>query len=544
MNEREELESLRRLAELEAKAGGQSKPVQPTGTTFTGEAELRGMYDPFTATAQTLYNVLPNSVQSAGNKLNDFLAEKTGLFPKIGPEGFNNAIASDEANYQARRGNGIDVGRIAGNVVSPLNAAVAMKAPQTASLVGRMVSGSGVGATQAMMQPVTEGDFWTEKAKQGKVGAAVGGAVPVVAAGISRLVSPKASVNPDVKLLKSKGVNPTIGQTLGGWANTTEQKATSLFGVGDSISAARNKTREEFNRAILNDAAESIGQKVDDIGHTGVKQVGDAISDAYDDALRGLKGVTLDNQAKTELVNLKSMSANMPDSTKGQFNRIINNILMKRMSPKQGMAAETFKAVDSELGSKAASYGKSAQASERELGDALAEAQRILRSTAARQNPQYASALSKADSAWAKLVRVEDAAKRSVTNDGVFTPGQYLGAVKSASKAVRKRDFSRGTALGQKLGEAGQRVLGNTYPDSGTAGRILNVATGASAIANPVATAAGMGLGMGAYTPTMQKALTALVSNRGASAPLAAEEIRKLAPLLNPVGYGLLYNRE
>lgn len=513
---------------------------QQKGSTFAGEGVLRGVYDPFTGLAQTVYNALPKPVQQAGDKLNDYLADKTGMLPKIGQEGFNQAIQQDEAGYQARRGDGIDAQRIAGNVMSPINAALAMKAPQVASLGGRMLSGAGVGAGQAMTMPVTEGDFWTEKAKQGKVGAAVGGVVPAVAGGLARVVSPKASVNPDVNLLKSKGVNPTIGQTLGGWANTTEQKATSLFGVGDSIASARNRTREEFNKAVLNDAVESIGKKVDDVGHAGVKEAGDLISEAYDDALKGLRGVSLDQQGKTELMNLKAMSANMPDTTKSQFNRIINNILMKRMSPKQGMTAETFKAVDSEIGAKAASYGKSLQASEKELGDALAEAQRILRAQAARQNPQYADALAKADRAWAKLVRVEDAAKRSVVNDGVFTPGQYLGAVKSGSRSVRGRDFSRGTALGQDLGEAGQRVLGNTYPDSGTAGRLLNVATGASAMMNLPATAAGMGLGMGAYTPAMQKALVNAVSKRGASAPFAAEEIRKLAPLLNPVGIGLL----
>lgn len=530
------------------KAAWESDPVvvkapgkqEATKGTFAGEGVLRGVYDPFTGLAQGAYNLLPKGVQKAGDRLNDFIADKTGLVPKIGPEGFNQAIATNEADYQQRRGGGIDWQRIGGNVASPVNAALAMKAPQAVGMMQRVVQGTGIGAGQAMTQPVTQGDFLTEKIKQGNTGAIVGGALPVVAAGVARAVSPRASVNPDVALLKSKGVDPTIGQTLGGWANTTEQKATSMFGVGDSIRTAREGARNQFNRAVLNDAVESVGGKVDDIGTAGVKRAGDIVSGAYDDALKGLNGVTLDQTGKAQLANLQAMSANMPDTTRNQFNRIINNIVMKRMSPKQGMTAETFKQVESELGSRAATYGKSMQASERELGDALLEAQNILRQQAARQNPAYAEALTKANQAWAKLVRVEGAAKGSVVSDGVFTPGQYLGAIKSASKSVRGRDFSRGTALGQEFGAAGQRVLGNTYPDSGTAGRMIPMLQGAGAVANPVVTLGGTAAGMAAYTPAVQRALVNAVSKRGASAPFTAEEIRRLAPILNPLGIGLL----
>lgn len=517
-----------------AKAEAQSKG------TFKGEGFLRGLYDPFTGLAQGAYNMLPQSVRSAGDQLNDYLADKTGLLPKIGPQGFNNAITDNEADYQKRQGGGIDAQRIAGNVLSPVNMALALKSPQVAGLAQRVIQGAGVGAAQSMAQPVTQGDYWQEKTNQGKIGAMVGGALPMIAAPLARVVSPKASVNPDVALLKSKGVNPTIGQTLGGLANTAEQKATSLFGVGDSIKSAREGARNQFNKAVLNDAVESVGGKVEDIGYAGVKNSGDIVSSAYDDALKGLQGVTLDQAAKTQLATLRGMSNNMPDTTRKQFNRVLDNIVMKRMSPNEGMTAETFKLVESELGAKAAAYGKSMQASERELGDALLEAQNILRQQAARQNPSYAKALSNANQAWAKLVRLEGAAKSSVVNDGVFTPGQYLNAIKSNSKSVRKRDFSRGTALGQELGEAGQRVLGNTYPDSGTAGRLMPMLQGASAVANPLLALGGTAAGMAAYSPAMQKALVNAVTKRGASAPFTAEQIRKLAPVLNPLAIGLL----
>lgn len=510
---------------------------QPPKGMYPGEGILRGVYDPFTGLAQSLYNVLPRGVQRAGDRLNDFIADKTGLIPKIGPDGFNRAIATNEADYQNRRGGGIDTQRIAGNVISPVNAAIALKAPAAASLAQRIVQGAGIGSTQAMTMPVTDGDFWAEKAGQGKLGAAVGGTLPVLAGGIARVVSPRASVNPDIALLRSRGVEPTIGQALGGVANKAEQKLTSALGVGDSISTARANAQNQFNRAVINDVVESVGGKVDATGREGVRRAGEIVSQSYDDAISGLRGVTLDNHAQSQLASLKALAGNMSEANSRQFDRIMNNVLTKRLSPKQGMAAETFKIVDSDLGKKAA------EVSDNELKNALKEARRILREQAARQNPQYAKALHDADLAYAKLVRLEDAAKRSAVGDGVFTPGQYLGAVKGNAALVRGRDFSRGTAMGQKFGEAGQRVLGNTVPDSGTAGRVMPFVQGAGALANLPVTVTATLAGMGAYTPAMQRALVAAATRRGAGAPIAAEEIRKLAPILNPLGVGLLNGR-
>ena len=541
-----------RKQKAEAEAEGaqpESRPQQtapqvsaPKGT-FAGEGVLRGINDPFTGLAQGFYNLMPQAVQSAGDKFNDFVADKTGVFPRIGQGGFNEAIKRDEADYQARRGGGLDVQRITGNVISPINAAIGLKAPQAASLGGRMVSGSAIGGTQAMTMPVTDGNYWGEKAKQANTGLAVGGALPLVAGGVARMVSPKASVNPDIALLKSKGINPTIGQTLGGIANKTEQKATSLFGVGDSIQSAREASRNEFNRAILNDTVEAVGTKVDDIGHAGVKQAGDAISGMYDDVWTKFKGVQFDKQFADDFGNLRQLSTGLTPQMKAKFDKTVNEYLASRVSPNGGITSETLKKAYSDIGNVQRQYAK-ASGSEGELGAALKELQSTLMDQVGRSSPQAAQSLKSADLAWAKLVRLEDAAKRSAINDGVFTPGQYLQSVKANSASVRGRDFSRGTALGQELGEAGQRVLGNTYPDSGTAGRLLNVGHGAAAMANLPLTAGGMAIGMGAYTPAMQKALTAAVSKRGASAPFTAEQIRKLAPVLNPAAYGLLYGRE
>ena len=50
------------------------------------EKVLKGARDPIDAGAQVLTHILPESVVNAGNKLNNFIADKTGLVGRL-PEG-------------------------------------------------------------------------------------------------------------------------------------------------------------------------------------------------------------------------------------------------------------------------------------------------------------------------------------------------------------------------------------------------------------------------------------------------------------------------
>lgn len=527
--------------------------MRAAGTDSTQPAEapsgfVQGLRDPIDAGAQLLTKVLPDSVVNAGNDLNNWIADKTGLVGKLPEGGVDQQVRQNEQNYQTKRAaagkTGIDVARLAGNIINPANLAVASKIPQAASLAGRVGLGALSGGMFGAAQPVTQGDFWKEKAKQAGTGAAMGGVLPVVTSGVARLVSPKASVNTDLTMLRNAGVKPTIGQTLGGAANWTEQKATSIPIVGDMISNARRNSVDQFNKAAINRAVSPIGGQVDEIGHAGISKAGDMLSGAYDKALNGLKGVTLDGQGKAEFSNLKAMALNMPDNTKRQFNTIIKNVVEKRLSPAGGMRADTFKLVESELQNKASKYSGSLVASEKELGDGLNEALRILRDQAARQNPQYAKALSDANTGWANLVRVEGAGKAAANNEGVFSPAQLMSAVRSADKSVRDRATARGSALMQDLAGAGQRVLGNTYPDSGTAGRSALIGTGMALASFPISTLSAMAGGTAMYTPAMQKALVSLAASRPQLAVPAANAVRNSAPYLTPglvpLGYGLL----
>lgn len=524
-------------------------PTQKQRDMTTSNARvMRGMRDPIDAGAQILTNALPAGVVNAGNRFNNWLADKTGLVARLPEGGVNQQIAQSESEYQQARKavgqDGADWARMGGNLITTLP--VGMAAPASAGLGTRMLYGATTGGIGGALQPVTNGgdNFWSKKGKQTAIGAAVGGALAPIAGAVGRVISPKASTNPQLAMLRDAGVTPTVGQALGGAANKAEEKLTSIPIVGDMIARARGKSIDSFNNAAINRATAPIGVRVNGSGQQAVREAGDALSNAYDDVLGSIKGVSFDNQFSSDLGQLKQMTSGLVPDMQRKFDKLLQDKVMSRMSPSGGLAPETYKAIDSELKQEAARWSKSAMASESELGDAISQLHSLLNQQMRRSNPDVADKLAKIDQGWANLVRIEGAAKAGKNAEGVFTPGQLNQAISAADQSTRKRAVARGTALMQDLGNAGQSVIGNKVPNSFTTDRaLLSLGSLGSYAINP-AIPAGLLAGGALYTQPAQRLLVGAVANRPDFAPALAQGIRRAAPMLGmplvPPAYGLL----
>lgn len=523
-----------------------SKLTPPTALEKLGT----GLADQVHGGAQLLTHALPDGVVKAGNAFNNWLADKTGMVGKLPEGGVDQQVKEREQQYQASRAaggeSGFDGWRTLGNIASPVNLAMSYAMPTNAATLPMRMAQSGVGgAATSILSPVTEGDFWTEKAKQGGIGLGAGGAVPLIAGGVSRAISPNASTNPNLALLKQEGVGPSIGQTLGGRWNALEEKAQSLPIIGDAIAMARGRALDQFNNAAINRATAPIGVKVSGNGQGAVQEAGDALSGAYQRALGQVSGVRLDPQFQQDLSGLYQATRAMTPTMRDKFDAVVADKVASRFNGGNTITGQTFKDVDSELGQLASKWGKSSMASESELGDAFASLQSMLKQQVMRSNPNVAKALNDADKGWANLVRVEGAAKIGKNAEGRFTPGQLNTAIQSADDSVRNRAVARGTALMQDLGNAGQQVLGNKVPNSFTTDRMLlsGGLLGGAAAVSPLA-AGGLLGGAAAYTPPMQALLRGLVSSRPQGAKALADAVRKASPMFAPlgaeVGLGLL----
>lgn len=462
-------------------------------------------------------------------------------------DGVNSRIAEVERQYQDARNaigsEGFDAARMVGNIgatapLGPLGGAAR-------GVLGMAARGAVQGAVGSALQPVTNAgettlsdlvtgnekdNFWTAKGEQVMTGAGVGAVAGPLAGALARIVSPKASVNPNVRLLREEGIRPTVGQAAGGAMNTLEEKLQSVPILGDAIRSARGRALRDFNEAAINRSTAPVGRSVKGSGQQAVSEAGDILSDAYESAISKIKGVNFDTpDFNASLANLQRLAGGLEPAHGSRFHKTLNDVVIGRMSPNGSMLGDTFKKVDSELGQLAARYGKSPMAGEQELADAVKELQRILREQVAKSSPEFSQAVKAADKGWANLVRVENAAGRAANNEGVFTPGQLNMAVRGTDRSVRGRATARGDALMQDLANAGQQVIGNKYPDSGTAGRLLSgVGAIGSAAIHPAIPAALMA-GAAAYAPPIQNFLVYLLTQRPDLAPRAAEIVRRLS---------------
>lgn len=499
----------------------------------------QGLKDPIDAGAQLLTHILPDSVVKKGNELNNWLADKTGLVSRLPDGGVDQQIRETDERFKS---DGIDGYRLAGNVFSPANLAVASRFTPAVTMAGRVGQGIAMGGISGALTPYTGEDFTQDKLEQIGTSAALGGSVPAVTGAIGRVISPKASVNPDIALLKKEGVTPTIGQTLGGVFNSAEEKLQSLPVFGDAISRARGRALGEFNKAAINRATNPIGQSIDDIGHDGVKRAGDLLGGAYDEAEKLLKYVRLDNQFNSDLGQLRSMAQGLEPKYQKQFERLIQDKIGSRVSNNGSLFADKYKDIVSDIGKEAGKFKGLENSGARDYSSAVLQLQNLLKQQIGRgANPEAADIMKAADKGYANLVRVEGAANRALKNDGVFTPYQLSASVKSADNSVRDRATARGVSLMQDLSRAGENVIGNKVPDSGTTGRLFmgGGALGASLMTNP-AIAVGLAGGFPIYSKLGQQLLNASVTARPQLAQPVAKGVRNSTPYLVPAVTGLL----
>lgn len=531
MTPQEELAALRRMAELEAKAsqprGGD--PVVP-GQGFKQAAQETGMGEALAVGAGRAYDKAAMGLKQATLGIGGVLAE-------VLPNGFKSRaqdfITKELLDLQKSEADK-DKPYAALQAERPVSTAVGEGATLAAAPMFRPFAGAGAASqlgnaaiSNAAPALISYGDA-KSKVTDALMAGTLGAGATAAARGASRVLAPE--VSPQLKTLFEAGVTPTPGQVLGGAYKRTEDKLMSAPLLGDAIAGARGRVVEDFNKAALNRGLSKIGEKVDQVGREGVEQAGNKISDAYEALLPKLR-VKVDQPFAAELQKVHGMAQNLPQAQADQFNKIVGSNLANRFSPNGGMTGETLKEAESTLGYYARKYSSAPDPDQRMLGDALKEVQSSLRGLVTRSNPQHAEELKAINTAFANQVRVEGAAGRLGSNNGVFTPEGLAGAVKSADRSSRENQFAKGKSLMQDLSDAGVGVLGRGVPDSGTAGRLGLVA----ALMSPTSvagTAAGALGGSALYTEPAQKVIAAILAKRPDLAIQLGQQVNNAAPRL------------
>ena len=420
----------------------------------------------------------------------------------------------------------------------------ALRAGQAAAeahpLLAAMAPGAASGALMGALEPTVEGE---SRARNMATNAAIGGAVGAAPRVLARVVKPETSAG--AKQLIDEGVRLTPGQALGGAWKASEEKLASLPILGDIIKGAQRRGIEDFNRAAANRVLKPIGltaPKDFKAGHEAIAMLERKVGDAYDDVLAKIGRVDLDNAFQSEVNKIAGMTDELGDAAKNQFQSILKNRVIDRMTPAGTMSADTMKIVESDLNRLARQYKGSPDPNQRGLGAAIQEVQASLRRATRRSaGPDLVDQLDAANSAWAQFVRVQDAAGRIGAKEGVFTPAQLTSAVRGQDKTLRKGAFARGDALMQDLAESGKTALTQEVPDSGTAGRLLAAAAaggGPLGLIDPTI-ATMTALGALPYTSIGGRLTLAALARRPEEARAIAELLRAGAPAAGVAGSAL-----
>lgn len=493
----------------------------------------QGLLEPVEGLGQIAAKTLPENIQIPVPSV-----ELSGSAPKFGighvnPKeylefGKQQRLAQEASNQAA--GVGTNIAGMAGNVLSPVNlmTGAAMKG---APLLSQGVRG---GAVSGLLTPTNEdSNFAEQKARQIGAGALTGAATGLGSNIVTGSIK-GATPSKYVELLRKEGVTPTAGQILGGAWQRAENKLESVPILGDFITKGHKEGYEEYNKAILNRALKPINETTDKVGREGVQDVESKLNQYYNDILPKL-GFIPDNEFAQKMSTIKQMVGQLPKTEQKSYANILNRV-ESQASPNGGMAGETFKEIESLLNTEAKRFGKSTDAYQQSLGDALSETLKAYREVLPRANPNYADELTKANTGWANYARIRDAANRTAAgaNEGIFSPAQLAQAVRSQDKTVGKGASAKGTALMQDIAEAGTNVLSPKYPDSGTAGRAaLDLAVGGAGYAFNPAIPAGLAIAGLPFVGAGRKATANLLLNR-------PEEAKKLADILRQsAAYGV-----
>jgi hypothetical protein len=380
-----------------------------------------------------------------------------------------------------------------------------------------------------------------------------------VVKGVANVLSPVA--NAAVRRLTDAGVTLTPGQILGGGGlvgnivKGIEDRAAGFPVVGDIISSARRGGVEDFNRAAINDALAPIGETASDVGHAGIADAQQKVSDAYDKALAGMSA-TPDAQFTDELTAVGAKAKTLSQDYRERLANVLDTDVQPYLNGKSQLDGSDLQAIKQGLDKRIAGLsGQGSSPQDRELADRLGEARDAVLDLAGRTDPASAADFQAANKAYSLLSRVQGAAAKS--KDGVFSPNQFRQAVTKRGYGTTTAKVASGSAPMQQLATDASTILPSSVPDSGTSGRaalavlggkLAGGGTGAllggaagykqEGVAGALAGAA---LGAGAFTrPGLRITQKILAGSRGRKLDTLGDLLRRNANLGGAVGSPLL----
>lgn len=344
-------------------------------------------------------------------------------------------------------------GNIAGQaaqIAVPIPAGAAVKATSWAGRAAPYVGAATRSGVFSGLQGTTADESRLKNAAAGAAwgagGQAVAGGMGALANGAKRSITP--AVRESVDVLNRAGVPLHASQVVPSKSVKTLSSAASYLPLSGAGKASQRQ-QEAFNRAV----GRTFGADAPALSDEVMAQAKAQISREYQSVF-STKAVKLDDQALSELARVEqSLGRRLPKDQADMVKENIDNLLQNTQNGV--MPGEVYQSLRGELMAEGSS------------GKVLRELRGILDNAAFRSvGARDAAILKSANAKWANMRTAEKSLQQA--------QGGAAGNVRPASlyPLVRKG----ATPEMRALAKAGQNVLKDPIPDSGTAGRMMTYA--------------------------------------------------------------------
>jgi hypothetical protein len=405
-------------------------------------------------------------------------------------------------------------------------------------MTGGAATAGGLDMTGRIEGEAGPGTYATEAAKGALISGGIAGLAGGAGHGIARVIGPWA--DDMAQRLTQRGIQLTPGELLGGRAKAMEDSAAAFPLLGDMIRRRGREGVESLNQATYRETLEPVGVRYQRMFNNAAPRVGNESVDELASILnRRYETVVPRMHARVDqdlVRDTQAIANRLPASVRSEFVDSITRHVDRLLDPQtMTLTGPHLQQTLRSLRETARRYQRStSQPWHPEFGDALDDLREAIEASMGRHSARRdVTAFQNINSAYARFVRVRDAASRVGSDEGVFSPANLHSAVRAADRSAGKGQTARGRALMQDLSGPARAVMKAKGAGSPTAERVALF----SLIANPALAmkAAVAGLPAAAlYTRAgnriFQRAATAAPGPRAAIRGRLEDIVRRTAP--------------
>lgn len=473
------------IAKIDAKYGRQGNPEADA-------AWVQGINDYLSKGGATIPTGIQPTMETMSfgeqfrnNLVNNPVGAAATSFADMGGVGLVSALAPEQmAALSEKRPLATALGSI-GGAITGTSALGRLGAETIGRAVPRLLAGGGrsqlarrVG-TDALYSAIygsNTGQNPLEAAAWGAGGSVLGNTTGRAVGGVIGGFEPSAAV----QRMRALGQEPTVGQTVGGWAKAMEEKATSMPIIGDMINARHMEGRAGFNEGAFDIGGQPVGAAGFQTGREGLEGLYNVKQAAYGNAL---DNVNLDVTAQPVAEGLTDAGLLASLIPQGVGNAAADSLEYRvggGATPAGTMSGRDFQEAYRGLGRDRRTIQQGGY--QHEYEGALRQGQDALATGLETQNPGAYADFLNANATNRRLEVLASAVDKAKNQERqLFTPKQLAAAdAESTTRLTGKVNSAIGRGPFAQYADDGVEVFSNNTADSGTAGRGAQMLAGSS----------------------------------------------------------------